>query len=109
MNSTRIKTLAKKAGIDVSLYSMGSGSLVRSGECHGVARADFETFAKHCYDEGFHSVSELVEIAKEHNVENAEWLRLQFKYGDLTLGQLYALCDKLESAAASIGKGSEGS
>lgn len=52
MTKDEIIKLAREAGIDVSLYDMGAASCVFSEGCHGVARTDFEHFARACYEAG---------------------------------------------------------
>lgn len=52
MTKEEIIKLAREAGIDVSLYDMGAASCVFSEGCHGVARTDFEHFARACYEAG---------------------------------------------------------
>ena len=52
MTKDEIIKLAREAGIDVSLYDMGAASCVFSEGCHGVARDEFQRFAKACYEAG---------------------------------------------------------
>ena len=46
MTKDEIIKLAREAGIDVSLYDMGAASCVFSEGCHGVARDEFQRFAR---------------------------------------------------------------
>ncbi len=52
MTKDEIIKLAREAGIDVSLYDMGAASCVFSEGCHGVARDEFQRFARACYEAG---------------------------------------------------------
>ena len=52
MTKDEIIKLAREAGIDVSLYDMGAASCVFSEGCHGVARDEFQRFARACHEAG---------------------------------------------------------
>lgn len=41
-----IEELSKQAGIETKLWNMGAASLVYTEGCHGVARSEFEAFAR---------------------------------------------------------------
>ncbi len=62
MTKDEIIKLAREAGIDVSLYDMGAASCVFSEGCHGVARDEFQRFARACYEAG--RTAERDDIAK---------------------------------------------
>lgn len=66
MTKDEIIKMASEAGINVSLYDMGAASCVFSEGCHGVARDEFQKFARACYEAGREECAKVCDEMRDH-------------------------------------------